>query len=64
MNHKKEIFPTEEQTRLDLIQNWLKRTTEEFDDWDYDGTELVIILNNQTIERYSRSDIKEFIEGF
>lgn len=54
----------EEQRKIDMIQSWLSKTTEAFDDWNYDGNELIIILNNKVIERYSKSDIKEFIEGF
>lgn len=54
----------EEQRKIDIIRSWLSRTTEDFDDWNYDGNELIIILNNKVIERHSESDIKEFIEGF
>lgn len=53
-----------EQQRLDTIQFWLSRTTESFDAWDYDGTELVVFINNKAIERYSNKEIKKFIEGF
>lgn len=52
------------QKRLDAIQFWLSRTTESFDDWEYDGKELVIFLNGKAIERYPNKDMKKFIEGF
>lgn len=54
----------DEQRELDLIQNWLADTTEEFDDWDYDGKELIIFLKNLPIERYTAENIKEFLKGF
>lgn len=53
-----------EQRKLDIIQSWLSDTTEPFDDWDYDGKELVLFLNKEVIERYSEEDLKEIIEDF
>jgi uncharacterized protein YacL (UPF0231 family) len=53
-----------EQRKLDRIQSWLARTTEEFDDWDYNGEELIIILRDKIIERYNNLDIKEILEEF
>lgn len=50
-----------EQRKLDLIQYWLADTTEPFDDWDYNGDELVIILNEEVIERYNNLDVEKFI---
>lgn len=51
----------DEQRKLDLIQYWLADTTEPFDDWDYDGEELVIFFNEEVIERYNNLDIEEII---
>lgn len=51
----------EEQTRLDKIHYWLSRTTEQFDDWWYDGQELVIILKGKEIERYNNKVIDNFL---
>lgn len=47
--------------QLDLIQSWLKDTTEPFDSWDWDGKELLIFLNGEVVERYSYKQLKEFI---
>ena len=50
-----------EQKKLDAIQSWLARTTEPFDDWEYDGEGLAIFLNGKRIEYYSNKDINRFI---
>ncbi len=50
------------QNKLNLIQSWLKTTTEPFDDWD--GKYLTIWLNDIIIEKYSAKDLKELIIGF
>lgn len=47
--------------KLDRIQFWLARTTEPFDDWEYDGNELVIFINNKPIEVYDSETIEEYI---
>lgn len=52
------------QKQLDLIARFLHYTTEPFDDWDWDGNELLIFLNNKIIERYSLVDLKSIIQGF
>lgn len=51
------------QRQLDIIQSWLSDTTEPFDDWDYDGDELVILLRGNIIERYAKEEMEIFIEG-
>ncbi|GAB6283429.1 MAG: hypothetical protein STSR0008_21960 [Ignavibacterium sp.] len=53
-----------EQRKLDSIHSWLSDTTEEIDDWDYDGIELLIFLKGVVIERYSNTEIKDFIKDF
>lgn len=50
------------QKKLDKISGFLKETTEPFDDWDYDGKELKIFLNDELIEEYSKQDLKEMIK--
>lgn len=50
--------------RLDLIQSWLKTTSEPFDDWDWDGNILTIWLNDKPIEKYANKDLKEVIGDF
>ncbi len=47
-----------------LIESWLKDTTEAFDDWDWDGTELTLFLQNQPIEKYTRETLATIIQGF
>jgi hypothetical protein len=58
-------MPTKEwkinQWKLDKIQFWLARTTEPFDDWEYDGNELIIFLNEEPIEVYDKETIEEYI---
>lgn len=52
------------QNQLDVIDSWLRRTTEPFDDWEWDEEYLYIFLNNNLIEKYDRNDLMDFIEGF
>ena len=54
----------EDQRKLDLIQSWLARTIEAFDNWDYDGKELTIFFKNISIEKYTNNDIREFLKEF
>jgi len=49
------------QNRIDKIQFFLSRTTEPFDDWDYDGDHLKIFLHNELTETYSNRDLSEII---
>ena len=49
--------------QLNLIDRFLHITTEPFDDWDWDGREL-IVFNNENVENYSISDFKELLIGF
>lgn len=57
-------YELKEQCEIDLVQSWLSDTTEPFDDWDYDGDDLAIILNSEIVEKYSREDIITFIKDF
>ncbi len=50
--------------KLNLIQTWLKTTSEPLDDWDWDGEILTIWLNNKLIEKYTNKDLKEVIRDF
>lgn len=54
----------EEQRKLDLIQKWLSETTEPFNDWDYDGEELIILFKGIIIERYTKEEMTNFIKDF
>ena len=42
---------------LAKIESWLKDTTEEYDDWDWDGDELTIFNKGEKIESYSKQDL-------
>ena len=46
-----------------MIERFFHYTTETFDDWYWDGTELTVWLKEKVVERYLYSDIKEFIKG-
>ena len=52
------------QNRLDKIQFFLSRTTEHFDDWEYDGDELKLFFCNILIEKYTNLDLSEVINPF
>lgn len=52
------------QNSLDKIQFFFSRTTESFDDWDYEDEELKIFLNRNLIETYSNLDLKNLINTF
>lgn len=52
------------QRQADLIDRFLHPTTEPFDDWEWNGKELIIWLDEKPIERYLYKDIKVFIKGF
>jgi hypothetical protein len=54
----------DKQRELDIIQSWLSDTTEPFDDWDFNGEELIILLEGNIIERYTKKEMKNFIGGF
>lgn len=46
-----------EQSKLDKIQFWLSRTTESFDDWDFNGNELLILKNGKVLEYFDEETI-------
>lgn len=52
------------QTQCDLISRFLHTTTEPLNNWDWDGNELLIFLDNKIIERYTFYDIKSVIKDF
>lgn len=47
----------QEQKELDQITSWLKGTSEEMDDWDWDGDLLTIFLDDEPIEKYTRAEL-------
>lgn len=42
---------------LPQIDTWMRDTTEPYDDWKWDGNELVVFLNGEPIERYDRATV-------
>jgi len=52
------------QRELDIIQSWLSDTTESFDEWDFNGEELIILYKGTIIERYTKEEMINFIKGF
>jgi len=52
------------QEQYDRIYAFFKTTTEPFDQIDWDGETLSIILNEKTIEEYSLGDLQELIQNF
>lgn len=52
------------QRQYDLIWFYFRTTTEPYDELDWDGEVLLVLLNNKIIEKYSYEDLKEIIEGF
>jgi hypothetical protein len=48
------------QEEYDKIYSFLKTTSEPFDELDWDGETLDVILNNQINERYTRKDITKW----
>jgi hypothetical protein len=50
--------------RFYLISRWLHTTTEPFDNWEWDGEELHIYLDDIEIETYDLETLIKVIEGF
>ncbi len=48
----------------DLIRSFFKTTTEPYDELDWDGDILLVLLDGKVIEKYTYNELKEFIEGF
>jgi hypothetical protein len=52
------------QRQYDLINSYFKTTTEPFDELDWDGDTLLVLLDHKIIEKYSYEDLKDIIEDF
>lgn len=54
---------TPESKRIDwelaCVQSWLSDTAQDYDDWDWDGDFLVIILDGEVVEEYNRQTVEE-----
>ena len=49
------------QKQYDLIYHYFKSTTEPFDTLNWDGTKVILILNDKIIEKYSKRGLKQLI---
>jgi hypothetical protein len=49
------------QEQYDIFYSFFKSTTEPFDEFQWDGSSLNVILNEKIIEKFSYSDLKELI---
>ncbi|MDA8003042.1 MAG: hypothetical protein MPL62_17305 [Alphaproteobacteria bacterium] len=52
------------QRQYDAIHRFFKTTTESYDDLDWNGDVLHVLLNDRVIERYTHADLAEIIPGF
>lgn len=52
------------QEQYDKIYSFFKTTTEPFDDLNWDGKDLIIILADEIIEKYSKNDLIKIIPRF
>ncbi len=50
--------------QLEAIDYYLRKTCEPYDDWDWDGNEVSVWLDDFPIERYNFDHLKEMIENF
>lgn len=51
------------QEQYDLIRAYFKTTTEPFDELDWDGDTLLVLLDGKVIEKYTYNELKEIIKG-
>ncbi len=61
---KNQITSEKLEYQSNLIYHYLKMTTEPFDNWEWDGENLVIFLEDEMIEQYNLEDLTAMIEGF
>jgi hypothetical protein len=47
------------QWELDQIDTFMRKSDGDYDDYDWDGTELVVFNGGEVIERYNRQDLEE-----
>lgn len=47
-----------------LIERYFKSTTEFYDNLEWEGKMLLVFYKNEIIEKYSKKDLKEMINGF
>lgn len=52
------------ESQANAIDRFFHTTTEPFDDWEWEGNDLLVILDEEIIERYSYEDVIELIPEF
>jgi len=52
------------QRQYNLIYRTFKNSTPAFDDLEWDGENLYVVLKGMTIETYTHADLCEIIYGF
>ena len=52
------------QEQYDKIYSYFKTTTEPFDEIDWNGKSLTVILRSKVVEVYLLDDLKRIIKGF
>ncbi len=52
------------ENQINAIERYLHFTTEPLNDWDWNGEELLIFLNNKIIEKYIYDNLCEMIPDF
>jgi len=55
----KYLLESKEQEELDKIKSWLSDTTEEMDDFEWDGMLLTVFNNGEPIEKYTKKDLED-----
>jgi len=50
------------QAQYDVICSYFRTTTELYDEIEWDGKVCSIVLSNETIESYTKSDLQEIMK--
>ncbi len=50
--------------QLEAIDYYFRKTSEAYDDWDWNGEDVTLWLNNRVIERYNYECLIEIINNF
>lgn len=56
-------LPGEEQMRqFDVVARWITKTTEPYEDWEFDGDGLRVFVEGEDDEWYPYEEMSEFID--
>ena len=50
------------QRKINLIKNWLSTSDVVWDQWEYDGKELSILVDGNVVETYTNINLSLFIQ--